>query len=151
MPGRWLFLISARKLVILTGFYWFPFWSRKIWIEQANQREIRCSQSDAAEDSLLENYAVLTGRKHDCLILNTKALRSFETSVSIKQLTWLNISEDLNFNRLTPNDPYMGRTAPLTSKRCILYTEWPKKMYTLFPHQYLWNKFKWNFYFRVRV
>ena len=25
-------------------------------------------------------------------------------------------------NRLTPNDPYMGRTAPLTSKRCILYT-----------------------------
>ena len=25
------------------------------------------------------------------------------------------------FNRLTPNDPYMGRTAPLTSKLCILY------------------------------
>ena len=24
-------------------------------------------------------------------------------------------------NRLTPNDPHMGRTAPLTSKRCILY------------------------------
>jgi len=24
------------------------------------------------------------------------------------------------FNRLTPNDPYMGRNAPLTSKRCIL-------------------------------
>ena len=24
-------------------------------------------------------------------------------------------------NRLTPNDPYMGRTAPLTSKRRILY------------------------------
>ena len=24
-------------------------------------------------------------------------------------------------NRLTPNGPYMGRTAPLTSKRCILY------------------------------
>jgi hypothetical protein len=27
----------------------------------------------------------------------------------------------LFINRLTPNDPYMGRTAPLTSKRCILY------------------------------
>ena len=31
----------------------------------------------------------------------------------------------LNFvshiNPLTPNDPYSGRTAPLTSKRCILY------------------------------
>jgi hypothetical protein len=26
-----------------------------------------------------------------------------------------------SLNRLTPNDPYMGRTAPLTSKRCILY------------------------------
>ena len=24
-------------------------------------------------------------------------------------------------NHLTPNDPYSGRTAPLTSKRCILY------------------------------
>ena len=24
-------------------------------------------------------------------------------------------------NRLTPNDPYLGRTAPLTSKHCILY------------------------------
>ena len=27
----------------------------------------------------------------------------------------------LTFNRLTPNDPYMGLTAPLTSKSCILY------------------------------
>jgi hypothetical protein len=28
----------------------------------------------------------------------------------------------MNFiNRLTPNDPYMGRTAPLSSKHCILY------------------------------
>jgi len=24
-------------------------------------------------------------------------------------------------NLLTPNDPYMGRTAPITSKRCIIY------------------------------
>ena len=32
-----------------------------------------------------------------------------------------------------------------------IYTEWPKKIYTLFTHQYFWNKFKWNFYFRVRV
>ena len=31
------------------------------------------------------------------------------------------------------------------------YTEWPQKMYTLFTHQYLWNKFKCNFYFGVRV
>ena len=26
-----------------------------------------------------------------------------------------------DINRLTPNDTYMGRTAPLTSKHCILY------------------------------
>ena len=26
-----------------------------------------------------------------------------------------------HINRLTPNDPYIGRTALLTSKRCILY------------------------------
>ena len=26
-----------------------------------------------------------------------------------------------DFNRLTPNVPYMGPTAPLNSKRCILY------------------------------
>jgi len=26
-----------------------------------------------------------------------------------------------NINHLTPNDTYSGRTAPLTSKRCILY------------------------------
>ena len=27
----------------------------------------------------------------------------------------------VHVNRLTPNDPYMGRNAPLTSKLCILY------------------------------
>ena len=30
-------------------------------------------------------------------------------------------SNSFFINRLTPNNPYMGRTAPLTSKRCILY------------------------------
>ena len=41
-------------------------------------------------------------------------------------------------NRLTPKDPYMGRIAPLTSKRCILYiystnigTEYFNMLYTL--------------------
>jgi hypothetical protein len=27
----------------------------------------------------------------------------------------------VSINHLQPNDPYMGRTASLTSKRCILY------------------------------
>jgi len=48
------------------------------------------------------------------------------------------------FNPLTPNDHYSGRTAPLTSKRCILYiystntgTEYLNMVYTLrfFPLQ----------------
>ena len=29
--------------------------------------------------------------------------------------------EGISLNLLTPNDPYMGRTVPLTSKRYILY------------------------------
>ena len=32
------------------------------------------------------------------------------------------LSAHLHFNPLTPNGPYSGCTAPLTSKRCILYT-----------------------------
>ena len=37
-------------------------------------------------------------------------------------------------NRLTPNDPYMGRTAPLTSKRCILYIYSTNKGTEYFKH-----------------
>ena len=33
----------------------------------------------------------------------------------------LSLSISLSLNPLTPNDPYRGRTAPLNSKRCILY------------------------------
>jgi len=32
-----------------------------------------------------------------------------------------NVSGKFLINLLTPNDDYIGRTAPLTSKRCILY------------------------------
>ena len=31
------------------------------------------------------------------------------------------LKPEVGINRLTPNDNYSGRTAPLTSKRCILY------------------------------
>jgi hypothetical protein len=33
----------------------------------------------------------------------------------------VHILQRVSFNPLTPNDPYMGRTAPLTSRHCILY------------------------------
>jgi len=46
--------------------------------------------------------------------------------------------ENMSFNPLMPNDHYSGRTAPLTSKRCILYiystnigTEYLNTVYTL--------------------
>jgi len=34
---------------------------------------------------------------------------------------FITLSQKCALNRLTPNDPYMDRTAPLTSKCCILY------------------------------
>ena len=37
-------------------------------------------------------------------------------------------------NRLTPNDPYMGRTTPLTSKRSILYIYSTNKGTEYFKH-----------------
>jgi hypothetical protein len=37
-------------------------------------------------------------------------------------------------NRLTPNNPYMGRTAPLTSKHCILYICSTNKSTEYFKH-----------------
>ena len=38
-----------------------------------------------------------------------------------RELAIFNLVIYLLINRLTPNDPYMSRTAQLTSKRCILY------------------------------
>ena len=38
-----------------------------------------------------------------------------------KELVCVTLHVNLFLNRLTPNDPYMSRTAPLTSKLCILY------------------------------
>ena len=46
----------------------------------------------------------------------------------------------LILNRLTPNDPYMGRTAPLTSKRCILYIYSTNKGAEYFKHA-LYSRF----------
>ena len=47
-----------------------------------------------------------------------------ENDMKIQRAGTVRRSEDIiknEFNRLTPNDLYMSRTAPLTSKRCILY------------------------------
>ena len=49
-----------------------------------------------------------------------------EIEISFKFIPKILMSKEffwatLYINRLTPDDPYMGRTAPLTSKRCTLY------------------------------
>ena len=44
----------------------------------------------------------------------TDLLVTTVTSISMVRMSTM-------VNPLTPNDPYRGRTAPLTSKRCILY------------------------------
>jgi len=44
---------------------------------------------------------------------------SLQILLSANRTTQCHKSEDLN--PLTPNDPYSGRRAPLTSKSCILY------------------------------
>jgi len=38
----------------------------------------------------------------------------------------------------------MGYACRIT--KALIIQSGPKKIYTLFTHQYLWNKFKWNFY-----
>ena len=42
-------------------------------------------------------------------------------TINFDVLLTVHLSIILVINRLTPNDPYMCRTAPLNSKRCILY------------------------------
>ena len=65
-----------------------------------------------------------------CGIVETKAVHFCGLSQeTVMLLTILGISflgafiksRKATINPLTPNDPYRGRTAPLTSKRCILY------------------------------
>ena len=46
---------------------------------------------------------------------------NFEQAPLIRRHFRRCLLETSNINFLTPNDPYMGRTALLTSKRCILY------------------------------
>ena len=50
-------------------------------------------------------------------VSNSRMLNNYNTPSFL--LNILNVM--FNLNRLTPDDPYMGRTEPLTSKRCILY------------------------------
>ena len=63
----------------------------------------------------------LCGGILSAIITVSSCSRNLGINIS-KKLLRCDHKEHLNvINRLTPNDPYMGRTAPLTSKRCNLY------------------------------
>ena len=58
-------------------------------------------------------------RSQNVIYFKLKAIKNI-----LKNIEWyFNTCEERKniFNLLTPNDGYSGRTAPLTSKRCILY------------------------------
>ena len=60
-------------------------------------------------------------RVYQFLRADTTLLYSLSVTNRKMVVCRLNNNVQCCVNRLTPNDPYMGRTAPLTSKRCILY------------------------------
>jgi len=53
--------------------------------------------------------------------INKHAIAEFRSLPSSEQWYDVRVFGVNNVNLLTPNDPYMGPTAPLTSKLCILY------------------------------
>jgi cell division protein FtsW (lipid II flippase) len=55
---------------------------------------------------------------HIFCVLESKV---FQVVFAATRLHPRNINSENRINPLTPNDLYMSRTAPLTSKRCILY------------------------------
>jgi hypothetical protein len=52
------------------------------------------------------------------IVSQSQALGVENTEIELKEIWWEGVHW---INRLTRNDPYMGRTALLTFKRCILY------------------------------
>ena len=71
-------------------------------------------------------------------MLKSKYLWALRTLVPRNDVFFSTTSTTEPLNPLTPNDHYRGRTASLTSKRCILYiystnigTEYFKHFYTL--------------------
>ena len=59
--------------------------------------------------------------KLSAALLSTSKQVPDTTPTSNTAASFQSIISSSLINRLTPNDPHMGRTAPLTSKHCILY------------------------------
>jgi len=65
---------------------------------------------------IIINYSKINSRKGR--IPGFLHYKFYKVKYSIQAYVFLQV---FLFNPLKPNDPYSGRTAPLTSKRCILY------------------------------
>ena len=65
----------------------------------------------------LEAVSLSHGRRRISYLFQTRSLQPNERDVRRLRVRYLKTF----FNPLTSNDHYSGRTAPLTSKRCILY------------------------------
>ena len=72
--------------------------------------QVICGRQNGIGTCFTANTSVLP-----CHYCSTKAPQSF-----FHHRQHINFGTESVFNPLTPNGPYRGRTAPLTSKRCIL-------------------------------
>ena len=75
-----------------------------------------------------EGYLVWTVQKNHGMntLFRPRSRTNANLGAPFEQFSNISIIGDIHIdqckvNCLTPIDPYMGRTAPLTSKRCILY------------------------------
>jgi len=88
-------------------FFWFP----------ARQGAVVTSRHSDRNISFFSFLVALRTYQHPCILQRC----SSPSSCTVRRLWSYIIQAYLRFNPLTPNDPYMSRTAPLTSKCCILY------------------------------
>ena len=88
------------------------------WRHLLSTKRISLKQIQTSKRSSNINPSFRGFRFSHCgLLLSWKDLASIVKNVACRLL----IHSCKTFNLLTPNDLYMGRTAPLTSKRWILY------------------------------
>jgi len=68
--------------------------------------------------SLFHNSNVFGSCIIHILYTGCAKIKKLSRRQKVKEMEWDGVD---GIHLLTPNDPYRGRTAPLTSKRCILY------------------------------
>ena len=88
---------------------------RRYWNLQGGSTASQCLENSASEEA----ESATRGREHNELMSVVSS--GVRRALFVTDLRMRCPARRCDLNRLTPNDPYMGRTAPLTAKRCILY------------------------------